>query len=175
MARCSDGVQVERKMKRPPAKAGGLFADAEKSQCNRNSRTQHGNDGVQRRAVELLRHYMTTTGRASGGATRVSLATGSGRRDRNQPAESHACGMTNSDQPQSRQTRMSGEGVIGGWLRVRGLLRNSRTSAGTSETAADWHFGQVIHTPQGTRASGAPKKELREDTNVAEIVLSFQQ
>jgi hypothetical protein len=37
-----------------------------------------------------------------------------GRCERNQPAESQARGMTNSDQPQSRQTRMSGEGVMGG-------------------------------------------------------------
>ncbi|SPE30314.1 hypothetical protein SBA5_780017 [Candidatus Sulfotelmatomonas gaucii] len=60
---------------------------------------------------------MMTTGAGVGGATRVSrvsVATGSGRSDRNHPAESHARGIKNSDQPQSRQTRMSGEGVIGG-------------------------------------------------------------
>jgi hypothetical protein len=41
----------------------------------------------------------------------------------NHPAESQERGMENSDQPQSRQTRTSGEGVMGGWLSVRGLLR----------------------------------------------------
>jgi len=42
---------------------------------------------------------------------------------RSQPAESQASGMENTDQPQSMQTLISGEGVIGGWLRVRGELR----------------------------------------------------
>jgi hypothetical protein len=51
------------------------------------------------------------------------LVTGCGRNDCNHPAESHAPGIENSLQPQSRQTRTSGEGVIGGWLIVRTLLR----------------------------------------------------
>jgi hypothetical protein len=41
----------------------------------------------------------------------------------NHPAESQERGIENSDQPQSRQTWTSGEGVIGGWLNVRGPLR----------------------------------------------------
>ncbi|MFY9852399.1 MAG: hypothetical protein WAK26_00810 [Terracidiphilus sp.] len=43
--------------------------------------------------------------------------------DRNQPAESQERGIENSDQPQSRQTWTSGEGVMGGWLNVRWQLR----------------------------------------------------
>lgn len=46
-----------------------------------------------------------------------------GRSERSQPADSHEWGIENSDHPQSRQTRMSGDGVMGGWLSVRGLLR----------------------------------------------------
>ncbi len=42
-----------------------------------------------------------------------------GRIERNHPAESQERGIENSDQPQSRQTSTSGEGVKGGWLRVR--------------------------------------------------------
>jgi len=64
-------------------------------------------------SAELFARYMTTA-IAAAGAISVSFKTGCGRRDCNQPAESHARGITNSDQPQSRQTRMSGEGVIGG-------------------------------------------------------------
>jgi hypothetical protein len=43
--------------------------------------------------------------------------------ERSQPAESQESGMANSDQPQSRQTLTSGDGDMGGWLRVRGELR----------------------------------------------------
>jgi hypothetical protein len=57
--------------------------------------------------------YITTLGRTCGTIS-VSATAGCGRRERSQPAESHARGMTNSDQPQSRQTRISGEGVMGG-------------------------------------------------------------
>ena len=57
------------------------------------------------------------------GANVCATATGCGRSDRNHPAESQELGMENSDHPQSRQTRMSGDGVMGGWLIVRGLLR----------------------------------------------------
>jgi len=53
----------------------------------------------------------------------LPVETGSGRAGRNQPAESQERGMENSDHPQSRQTRTSGDGVIGGWLSVRGPLR----------------------------------------------------
>jgi hypothetical protein len=49
--------------------------------------------------------------------------TACGRMGRSQPAESHDRGIENSDQPQSKQALMSGEGVMGGWLRVRGRLR----------------------------------------------------
>jgi len=42
------------------------------------------------------------------------LKTTCGRMERNHPAESHDCGIQNSDQPQSRQTLTSGEGVMGG-------------------------------------------------------------
>ncbi len=45
------------------------------------------------------------------------------RSDWSQPAESQVRGIENSDQPQSRQTRTSGEGDMGGWLMVRGRLR----------------------------------------------------
>lgn len=47
---------------------------------------------------------------------------------------------------------MSGEGVMGGWLSVRGLLRYSRTSAGIIETAADWHFKQTILNSSGPQS-----------------------
>jgi hypothetical protein len=40
-----------------------------------------------------------------------------------QPAFSQARGMENSDHPQSKHTHTSGEGVMGGWLSVRGELR----------------------------------------------------
>lgn len=56
---------------------------------------------------------MTTTASPTDGIA-VSLWGGFGRNDRNQPAESQARGITNSDQPQSRQTWISGEGVMGG-------------------------------------------------------------
>ncbi|HUV70691.1 MAG TPA: hypothetical protein VMW15_13575 [Terracidiphilus sp.] len=45
------------------------------------------------------------------------------RSDCSHPAESQVRGMENSDQPQSRQTRTSGDGETGGWLMVRGRLR----------------------------------------------------
>jgi hypothetical protein len=48
---------------------------------------------------------------------------GCGRIERNHPAESQERGIENSDQPQSKHTRTSGDGVMGGWLRVRRLLR----------------------------------------------------
>jgi hypothetical protein len=42
---------------------------------------------------------------------------------RTQPAESHDSGTENSDHPQSRHIRTSGDGVMGGWLVVRSRLR----------------------------------------------------
>jgi hypothetical protein len=41
------------------------------------------------------------------------------RIERNHPAESQERGIENSDQPQSRQTMTSGDGVMGGWQMVR--------------------------------------------------------
>jgi hypothetical protein len=145
------------KSKRPPAMLGAFFvrrisADAwQLRECRFTAQPWAG-------STELSPCYMTATD-APAGATLVSFTAGCGRRDRNQPAESHARGITNSDQPQSRQTRMSGEGVIGGWLKVRGLLRYSLTSAGTTETAADWHLGQIIQTPQEVRKDRNSQKE----------------
>jgi hypothetical protein len=62
------------------------------------------------------------TERMGCGETVTSLFKGF-RRDRNHPAESQAPGMENSLHPQSKQTRTSGEGVIGGWLMVRNVFR----------------------------------------------------
>ncbi len=53
----------------------------------------------------------------------VTVAVGCFLSGRSQPAESQASGMENSDQPQSMQMLTSGEGVMGGWLRVRGKFR----------------------------------------------------
>lgn len=84
----------------------------------------------------------------------VAGDTGCGRSGRSHPADSQERGIENSDHPQSRQTKMSGEGVIGGWLKVRGLLRYSRTSAGIRETAVDWHFRQTILSSSGPNRLG---------------------
>lgn len=46
--------------------------------------------------------------------TEVEVELARGVMGRSQPAESQERGMENSDQPQSRQTRTSGEGVMGG-------------------------------------------------------------
>ncbi len=54
---------------------------------------------------------MTATGR---GVTEEGRGGGAGRSERSQPAASHWTGMENSEKPQSRQTRMSGEGFMGG-------------------------------------------------------------
>jgi hypothetical protein len=51
------------------------------------------------------------------------FSTGWGRIGRSHPAESQEWGIENSDQPQSRQTIISGAGVIGGWLSTRVQLR----------------------------------------------------
>jgi len=60
-----------------------------------------------------------------------------GRIERNHPAESQERGIENSDQPQSRQTSTSGDGVMGGWLSVRWQLRYRRISAGITDNDAD--------------------------------------
>jgi len=43
---------------------------------------------------------------------------------------------------------MSGEGVNGGWLKVRGALRYRRISAGIKDSDPELHLGQDIETPQ---------------------------
>jgi len=53
----------------------------------------------------------------------VTVAVGCFLSGLSQPAESQESGIENSDQPQSTQTLTYGEGVIGGWLRVRGEFR----------------------------------------------------
>jgi hypothetical protein len=49
-----------------------------------------------------------------GCAIEGALGTGWGPSGRSHPAESHDLGTENSDQPQSRQIWISGEGVSGG-------------------------------------------------------------
>jgi len=92
--------------------AGGFF-DAEKIEWHSALVEMPPEGPIADRINDLLPHYMTAAD-APAAAIPASLTVGCGRRERNQPAESHARGITNSDQPQSRQTRMSGEGVIGG-------------------------------------------------------------
>ena len=58
----------------------------------------------------------------------VRVAVGSFLTGLSQPADSQGSGIANSDQPQSRQTLTSGDGVTGGWLRVRGEFRYKRIS-----------------------------------------------
>ena len=91
------------------------------------------------------RFYVVATATVGAGMLLVAGA-GTGRIGCSHPALSQERGIENSDQPQSRHTRISGEGVMGGWLRVRGLLRYNRISAGIRERAADWHFGQTMAT-----------------------------
>ena len=70
--------------------------------------------------------------------TRVlTFALDGGDSGRSQPPPSQERGMENSDQPQSTQTRTSGDGVRGGWLSVRVELRYNRISAGTTVTDED--------------------------------------
>ena len=66
--------------------------------------------------------YIETAGTSEAVIT-VSLAELVERTDCSHPAESQDRGTENSDQPQSKHTLISGEGVTGGWLNVRGLLR----------------------------------------------------
>ena len=56
----------------------------------------------------ILRRQAATVG------CMVTVFAGCGRCGRSHPAASHEGGMENSDHPQSRQTWISGEGVIGG-------------------------------------------------------------
>lgn len=48
------------------------------------------------------------------GAIGTTDGAGCGRSERSHPADSQERGIENSDHPQSRQTRMSGDGVMGG-------------------------------------------------------------
>jgi hypothetical protein len=90
---------------------------------------------------------ISITGKAMVEATGTGA---SGRNDRSQPADSQDFGMENSLQPQSRQVMISGDGLSGGWLRVRGPLRYRRISAGTVARASESHFGQhTLHLGPG--------------------------
>jgi len=72
--------------------------------------------------ARLLNFYVVATA-TTGVAMLLLVWTGAGRMECSQPAFSQERGMENSDQPQSRHTMISGEGVMGGWLSVRGRLR----------------------------------------------------
>jgi len=64
--------------------------------------------------------------RSPGAQMRKANGLGAGRGGacgRSQPAASQARGTENSLHPQSMQMRTSGDGVTGGWLRVRGPSR----------------------------------------------------
>ena len=53
---------------------------------------------------------------------------------------------------------------MGGWLRVRGVLRYSLTSAGTIDNDADSHLGQIIEIPRENVARRHKTTELRRYT-----------
>ena len=78
-----------------------------------------------RLAIERMQKLRSYDARAilCEGAISTLFGTACGPGGRSHPAESQELGMENSDQPQSRQTRMSGEGVKGGWLRIREVVR----------------------------------------------------
>lgn len=89
----------------------------------------------------------------------LGAGTGTGRGGacgRSQPAASHARGTENSLQPQSRQILTSGEGVIGGWLRVRCPLRYNRISAGTLVKTSDLQLGQDTVTSLSLHGGWSP-------------------
>jgi hypothetical protein len=95
---CGDLITGSILLPRPPVNGRGGKAK------NRSSRQE---------AIAAI--FVATMGAAVGA--------GCGRIERNHPAASQERGIENSDQPQSRQTSTSGDGVIGGWLRVRWQLR----------------------------------------------------
>ena len=68
----------------------------------------------------LFPHVDQAERATAGNGMGAGRAGGAGRNELSHPAESQVFGMENSLQPQSRQTRLSGEGDMGGWLRVRG-------------------------------------------------------
>jgi hypothetical protein len=105
--------------KRPPALAGGLFLS------NKNLYSDIFTDNllspqppVSGEANSRLLHYEAIAATFAEPMD-VEAVAGCGRIERNHPAESQERGIENSDQPQSRHTKTSGDGVIGGWLRVR--------------------------------------------------------
>lgn len=91
-------------------------------------------------------------------ASRAGLATVCGPIGRTQLAESQELGIRNSDQPHSRHARTSGEGVIGGWVSVREVLRYNRISAGMTEREPDWHFGHIMQIPRPRNETNQAKK-----------------
>lgn len=102
------------------------------------------NNRVAQESASRFTPYMETAGKGEDEIVAIPSGAPAGRAERSHPAESQDLGTENSDQPQSRQMRTSGDGFMGGWLNVRGLLRYRRISAGIMETAFDWHFGQLM-------------------------------
>lgn len=76
-----------------------------------------GNWGSQPRKAESCQEATRTE------EMEVMVAVGCFLWVRSQPADNQESGMENWDHPQSVQTLTSGEGVMGGWLRVRGEFR----------------------------------------------------
>jgi hypothetical protein len=101
---------IRRMNKRLPLSAGGIFPWPIHSLSGRSAR--HRGSSI----------YAKTAGTGEDPIA-VPFGIAAGREDLNQPAESQERGTENSDQPQSRQIWTSGEGITGGWLNVRGLLR----------------------------------------------------
>ena len=117
--------------KRPPVLAGGLFV-RERRGWEQQGETQAPGVPRTRRVYAGSPQEATRTAEIG-----VTVAVGCFLRGLSQPAESQGSGIENSDQPQSIQTLTSGEGVMGGWLRVRGKFRYRRISAGTVATASE--------------------------------------
>jgi len=98
-----------------PINAKGLRLSPKAFDLAHESSVLHSLQAGAKLRAEWFPLYMIAAGAAAAcEAIPPSVTVGWGRSERNQPAESQAWGMTNSDQPQSRQTRISGEGVIGG-------------------------------------------------------------
>jgi len=99
--------------KRPPASAGGLFVLGPFQSLADlfGNRDFPAAEGKQFKYFKL--QLNSDQSPAIAGVWIAGLTT-RGVIERIQPAESHARGTENSDQPQSRQTLMSGDGVMGG-------------------------------------------------------------
>ena len=82
-----------------------------------------GISSVEEREIQSRGSIYVEMAGISDGAITDPFKSSAWRAERNHPAESQDRGTENSDQPQSRQMRTSGEGVKGGWLNVRGLFR----------------------------------------------------